>query len=152
MRASISVEDKVAMSLMKLGTRNRLELVVDLSGIAICIVSMIERIFQHGVNSSTEIALNKSRLKALARNFEILHGIPHIIGAIHRSHIPILAPLIGGDDYYCRKLLHSALLQGIVDTKCVLGTMNLVGAGNKHDRIVFQFTKVRKMCIEGKLL
>jgi hypothetical protein len=63
----------------------------------------------------------------LTKEFEYLHGISHIIGAIDRSHIPIQAPIIGGEDYYYRKSLHFTLLQGIVDTKCVFGTMTLVG-------------------------
>ena len=60
-----------------------------------------------------------ARFKVLAQEFEALHGIPHIIGTIDGSHIPILAPVIGGENYHYRKSFHSALLQGIVDTKCV---------------------------------
>jgi hypothetical protein len=32
----------------------------------------------------------------LASQFEALHGIPYIVGAIDGSHIPFLAPVIGG--------------------------------------------------------
>jgi hypothetical protein len=35
------------------------------------------------------------------------------------SHISILAPIIGGEDYYCRKSFHSALLQGIINIKII---------------------------------
>jgi hypothetical protein len=34
----------------------------------------------------------------LAQEFEVLHGIPYIIGAIDGSHIPILGPIIRGED------------------------------------------------------
>ena len=40
--------------------------------------------------------------------------------AIDGSHIPILASVIDGERYYWRKLFHLALLQGIVDTKCIV--------------------------------
>jgi hypothetical protein len=62
---------------------------------------------------------NKNRLRVLAKDFERLHNIPYIIGAINGSHIPILAFVIGGKDYYCRKFFHSALLQGIIDANCI---------------------------------
>ena len=37
-----------------------------------------------------------THFRVLAREFEARHGIPHIIGVIDGSHIPILAPVIGG--------------------------------------------------------
>jgi hypothetical protein len=53
---------------------------------------------------------NENRLRILAKEFERLNNIPYIIGAIDGSHIPVLAPVIGGEDYYYRKSFHSALL------------------------------------------
>ena len=62
---------------------------------------------------------SQGRFRVLAQEFEALHEIPHIIGAIDGSHIPIIVLVIGGDDYYCKKSFHSTLLQDIVDTKCI---------------------------------
>ena len=42
-------------------------------------------------------------LEDISRNFEALHGIPYIVGAIDGSHIPILAPHEHAADYYYRK-------------------------------------------------
>jgi hypothetical protein len=71
----------------------------------------------------------------LTKEFEALHGIPHIIGAIDRSHIPIQAPIIGGEDYYYRKSFHFTLLQGIVDTKCVSWDYDFGWVGSMYDWI-----------------
>jgi hypothetical protein len=65
--------------------------------------------------------------RILAQEFKALHGIPHVIGAIDGSHIPTLALVIGGEDYYCRKAFHLSLLQGIINTRCVYGMTNLDG-------------------------
>jgi hypothetical protein len=63
--------------------------------------------------------LNKNKLRILAKYFERLHNILYIIGTIDGSHIPVLVPVIGGEDYYCRKSFNSVLLQGIVDANCI---------------------------------
>lgn len=39
--------------------------------------------------------------RVLAQELEALHMILHIIGAIDGSRIPVLALIIGGEDYYC---------------------------------------------------
>ena len=60
-----------------------------------------------------------ARSRNLAQDFEALHDVPYIIGAIDGSHILIFAHVIAEEDYYCRISFHSVLLQCIVDTKCV---------------------------------
>lgn len=40
------------------------------------------------------------KLHKLARDFEALHDIPYVVGAIDGSPILILALIIGGEDYY----------------------------------------------------
>ena len=40
-----------------------------------------------------------ARFRVLAQELEALCGIPHIIGAINGSHIPILAHVIEGENY-----------------------------------------------------
>jgi hypothetical protein len=37
----------------------------------------------------------------LANEFEAFQGIPQVIVVIDGLHIPIFAPIIGGEDYYC---------------------------------------------------
>ena len=57
-------------------------------------------------------------MKQITLEFESLHGIPYILGAIDGSHIPIIAPSIDHASYYCRKGFYSVLLQGVVNSQC----------------------------------
>jgi hypothetical protein len=59
-----------------------------------------------------------ARMNQISFEFEALHGIPYILGAIDGSHIPIIAPPYDPISYYCQKGFYSCLLQGVVDAKC----------------------------------
>jgi len=48
-------------------------------------------------------------MKQISIDFESLHRIPYIIGAIDGSHIPIIAPKVDPTSYYCRKGFYSVL-------------------------------------------
>jgi hypothetical protein len=104
MRVAIFVETRIAVSLCRLGTGNGLLLIGEVYGIAECIASCIVREFFKAVRKHLLRVLvqfpSESQFKVLASQFEALHGIPYIVGAIDGSHIPILAPVIGGGDYY----------------------------------------------------
>ena len=156
MRGTISVESRIAMSLQRLGTGNTLCTVDEVYGVAESLISKIVRIFCKLVRVHLQGTFvqfpNPARFRILALEFEALHEIPYIIGAIDGSHIPILAHVIGGDDYYCRKSFHSALLQDIVDTKYAFWNYEFGWAGSMHDWILFQLTKVGRDCIKGKFL
>ena len=91
---------------------------------------------------------NPTRFRVLAQEFEALYGIPYIIGAIDGSHIPILVPVIGGEDYYCRKSFHSVLLQGIVDIKCVFWDYEFGWAGSMHDWTLFKLKKLEEIVLK----
>jgi len=94
-------------------------MVGEVYGVAECTISGIVREFCKMVRLHLQKIFiqvpNENRFRVLAKEFERLHNIPYIIGAIDGSHVPVLAPVLGGEDYYCR----SALLQGIVDTNCI---------------------------------
>lgn len=156
MRAAISVETRIAVSLCRLGTGNGLLLVGEVYGIAECTASCIVREFCKVVRKHLLRVLvqfpSESQFRVLASQFEALHGIPYIVGAIDGSHIPVLAPVIGGEDYYCRKSFHSAILQGIVDVNCKFWDFEFGWAGSLHDWSVFQVTKVGKAFMEGKYM
>jgi len=155
-RNAISVEKRIAISLIRLGSGNGLQIVGDLFGVAKCTVSGIVRQFCSAVRLHLQKKFvkfpNEFKLQKLARDFEALHDIPYVVGAIDGSHILILAPVVGGEDYYCRKSFHSALLQGIVDTNCIFWDYEFGWAGSMHDCTVFKLTKLGRKCIEGRLL
>ena len=47
--------------------------------------------------------------------FQEISCFPQVVGAIDRSHIPIIAPQNYSNDYYNRKQFHSVVLQGVAD-------------------------------------
>jgi hypothetical protein len=122
-RRPIFVEERIVMSLARFGTRDGLCMFGEVYGVVECTILGIVKEFYTMVRIHLQKIFiqtpNKNRLRILAKDFERLHNIPYIIGAIDGSHISVLAPIIGGEDYYCHKSFHSALLQGIVDANCI---------------------------------
>lgn len=62
---------------------------------------------------------SKFKLCKLVRDFEALHDILYVVGAMDGFHILVLAPVIGGEDYYCHKSFDSTLSQSIVETNYI---------------------------------
>ena len=60
-----------------------------------------------------------------AQEFQDLHQIPYVVGAVDGSHIPIVAPRLHAADYYNRKGFHSILLQGVVSAKCLFWEIDI---------------------------
>ena len=148
------VQERIAMSLHRLGSGDGLQTIGDLYGVHKSTLSIIVREFCRAVRKYLQPVFvqtpSESQFRVLASKFEQLHGIPYIIGAIDGSHILVLAPIIGGEDYYCRKSFHSAILQGIVGPDCMFWDYEFGWAGSLHDWAVFQVTKIGRACIEGK--
>jgi hypothetical protein len=100
MKAAISVETRIAVTLCRLGTSNGLLLVGEVFGIFECTPSCIVWKFCKVVRKHLLRVLvqfpKELQFKVLASQFEALHGVPYIVGTIDSSHIPVLAPVIGG--------------------------------------------------------
>jgi len=93
---------------------------------------------------------NESQFRNLASRFKQVHSIPYIIGATDGSHIPALASVISGEDYnYCRKSFHSTILQRIVGPDFMLWHYEF-GIGSLHNWAIFEVTRIRQACTEGK--
>lgn len=86
-----------------------------------------------------------------AREFEDIHGIPYVVGAVDGSHIPIVAPSLHAADYYNRKGFHSILLQGVVSSKCLFWDFDIGWAGSMHDANLWGRTAIGQFCEAGKL-
>jgi hypothetical protein len=71
--------------------------------------------------------LTSLRIAKISANFESLHGILLILGAIDGSYIPIIAPKVDMKFYYCRKGFYSSLIQEIVDANLCYGILIING-------------------------
>jgi len=114
LRKPISVKERVAMSLARLGTEEGLCMVGEVYGIVECMILEIIGEFCKMVRLHLQKIfiqiLHENKLRVLAKEFKKLYNIPYIIEAIDSSHISVLASVIGGEDYYCCKSFHSTLL------------------------------------------
>ncbi|MCO5608366.1 hypothetical protein L7F22_062575 [Adiantum nelumboides] len=86
-----------------------------------------------------------------ATEFKALQGIPNVVGAIHGSHIPIIAPRRHHQNCFNRKGFHSIVLQMAVTTKWLVWDYHVGWAGLMHDWNVFQRTHLGRQCNEGAL-
>jgi len=59
--------------------------------------------------------------------------------------------MVGREDYYYRKSFHSAILQEIVNVNCRFWDYEFGSVGSLRDWAIFQVTKIRRACMEGKL-
>lgn len=80
---------------------------------------------------------NKTRFKVLARDFEKLHKILYIVEVLDKLHIPILALVIGSEDYYCHKSFHLVLLEGIVEVNYVFRNYEFGWTRSLHGWYIF---------------
>ena len=155
MRNAIFVETRIVISLSRLGPGNGQLLIDDLYGVAESTVSIIVREFYKAVRQHLQRILvqmpSESQFRILAKEFEALNGSPYVVGAIDGSHILVLAHIYWEEYYYCRKSFHSVILQRIVDVHCKFWDYEFGWAGNLHDWVIFQVTKIERACMEGRL-
>ena len=65
--------------------------------------------------------------------FQEISCFPQVVGAIDRSHIPIIAPQNDSNDYYNRKQFNSVVLQGVADARGHFIHVSTGYAGSIHD-------------------
>ena len=86
-----------------------------------------------------------------AQEFQNLHGIPYVVGAVDGSHIPIIGPRLHAADYYNRKGFHSILLQGVVSSRYLFWDFDIGWAGSMHDANLWSRTHIGRFCEAGRL-
>jgi hypothetical protein len=96
-RTDNSIERRVEIFLVWLGSGNGLQIIGDLFGVAKYIVSQIIREFCNLVKVHLQkkivTFLHEYRFYEMAKEFEALHDILYIIGTIDGFHISIVAPV-----------------------------------------------------------
>ena len=155
MRSAIPVQVKVAVAITRLATGNSMQTIADLYRIGL---STGQKAVTQFTGAMKSILLKKfirwpstSTMETFAREFENLHGIPYVVGAVDGSHIPIVAPRFHAADYYNRKGFHSILLQGVVSSKCMFWDFDIGWAGSLHDANLWGRTAIGQFCEAGKL-
>ncbi len=69
----------------------------------------------------------------MTEQFQRKKGLPHCIGAIDGTHIPIKAPYDNPEQYVSRKKFHSVQLQGVCDADRFFTDVYSAYPGSVHD-------------------
>ena len=146
-RVTMSVQERITMSLHRLDSGDGLQTIGDLYGVHKNTLSIIKvREFCKAVRTYLQPVFvqtsSESQFRILASKFQKLHKILYFIDAIDGSHILVLAPIIGGDDYYCKMSFYSVILQGIIGPNYMFWNYEFGWIGNFHDWAVFQVIKI----------
>ena len=155
LRFSISVGERVAISIWKLSTNIEYRTLSELFGIGRSTVcEIVHDTCQHIVINFLPkyVKLPKDdRLKELVESFEHTKGFPQAVGAIVGTHIPIIHPEQSPADYYNRKGYYSIIMQGVVDFQGVFMDVCIGWPGKVHDARVFSNSDIYKKGIQGTL-
>ena len=155
MRLAVPVQVKVAVAISRLATGSSMQSIADLYKIGLSTSQLAVSEFSGAMKS---VLLRKflrwpsaSVLDKFAQEFQALHNIPYVVGAVDGSHIPIIAPRLHAADYYNRKGFHSVLLQAVVSSKCIFWDFDIGWAGSMHDANLWARTDIGKFCEAGRL-
>ena len=155
MRLAVLVQVKIAISISRLATSNSMQSIADLYKIGLSTSQLAVSQFTRAVKSTllkTYIRWPTTAvMEKFADEFQDIHGIPYVVGAVDGSHIPIVAPHLHAVDYYNRKGFHSVLLQGVVSSKCLFWDFDIGWACSMHDANLWARTEIGKFCEEGRL-
>ena len=107
MRLAIPVQVKVTVLISRLATGNFMQCIVDLYMIGLSSSQLIVSQFCVAIKANL---LKKfitwpfpAIIERFAQEFQDLHEIPYVVGAVDGSHIPIVAPRLHAINYYNRK-------------------------------------------------
>ena len=91
-------------------------------------------------------------MQGISENFEALHGIFFVVGAIDENHIPIIALEVHAAYYYYRKRFHPLSLQVVVDHSCNFWDCDIGWCGVIYDYNLLYKSHIGIYCLSGKLL
>jgi hypothetical protein len=151
-RAPISVERCLAVTLAKLGSCGELRNLSELFGMArstVCITvrNTCKAIAQH---LSDEVKFPQGAdLNLVMDSFYRNHSLPGVCGALDGTHIPIKAPAKNARDYFNRKHFYSVVLQAVVDHKKKFTNLYFGWPGSVHDARVWANSPLCQICENG---
>ena len=154
-RESVSVEERVAVTLWRLATNAEYRTIASLFGLGI---STVGNIVLETCQAIAKFLLPRyvkfpspEMFKEIITGFEVLWGLPQTVGAVDGSHIPILKPVECASDYYNRKGYYSIILQAVVDFRGRFLDVNIGWPGKVHDARVFANSSFYQKASTGEL-
>ena len=155
MRLAIPVQVKVAVAISRLATGNSMQCIADLYRIGLSTSQLAVSQFCVAIKKNLLKKFiewpSPAIMKRFAQEFEDLHQIPYVVGAVDGSHIPIITPRLHAADYYNRRGFHSIMLQGVVSSKCLFWDFDIGRTGSMHDTNLWARSELGQYCEAGKL-
>lgn len=136
-RVPLSVQQRVALTLWRLGTTVEYRTISHLFGVGLSSVCVIV----HEVCEAIVTRLGQKYIK-IPQGEDILQVVdgflsrwqfPQCAGALDGTHIPILAPAENHTDYFNRKGFHSVVMQALVDYRYRFMDIYIGWPGSVHD-------------------
>lgn len=87
----------------------------------------------------------------IAKEYNLLLGMPHCLGAIDVRHIRIKKPDNSGSRYYNYKKFYSITLQAVADSRYRFVVIDVGGYGYQHDATTFRFSSLYRALKAKKL-
>jgi hypothetical protein len=157
-RKPLSVEQRVAITLWRLGTNNEYRSIGHLFGVGLSSVHVgVKEVCNMPSWTSYCLVMSRYYLVIVSRKlyvdgFECKWGFPQCIGAIDGTHIPIIAPKENALDYFNRKGHHSVVMQALVSCDYTFMDIYIGWPGSVHDARVLTNSKLFQEAEAGSLL
>jgi hypothetical protein len=141
-RPPVSVEKQLLITMWVLGNPETIRSVSDRFNVTKSSVFRIVRRICHAIVNNLAAQFicwpSGERLKQVTEQFQRKKGLPHCIGAIDGTHIPIKAPYDNPEQYVNRKKFHSVQLQGVCDADRFFTDVYCAYPGSVHDARVLR--------------
>ena len=155
-RKPLTVEERMAITLWRLGTNIEYRTIAHLYGVGLSTVCVVVHQVCHAIVrtlSRRYIRLPTGEdAQVIVDGFLSKWGFPQCMGAVDGSHIPIIAPHTDPLDYYNRKGFHSVVLQAVVDHEYKFLNIFVGWPGSCHDARIFANSEIFVKGEEGSLL
>ena len=154
-RLAIPVVVRVACTLLKLAHGAGMRLCSELFAIGTSTVSSVVHDTCRAINIALrhEIAWpTGNRLIQVQNDFELMCGLPAVVGAIDGTHISISKPRVGPEDYYYFKT-HGYTLncQAVVDSRKNFLYLFLGMPGSTNDARMLRRSSLYQLAMRGEL-
>lgn len=141
-RPPVSVEKQLLITLWVLGNPEVIRSVSDRFNVTkSSVFRIVRRICRAIVNNLAAQFIcwpKGDRVKKVMEQFQRKQGLPHCIGVIDGTHIPIKAPYDNQEQYVNRKKFHSLQLQGVCDPDRFFTDVYCAYPGSVHDARVLR--------------
>lgn len=149
LRDAVPVKQRVAVCIWRLATGEPLRLVSKKFGLGI---STCHKLVLEVCNAIRTVLMPKylqwpdeDKIRSIKDEYEMISGIPDVVGSMYTTHIPIIAPKISVASYFNKrhternqKTSYSITVQGVVDPKGVFTDVCIGWPGSMPDDKVLE--------------